>query len=160
MDGSVPGRYTQIAVPRWFNLALKTPDFMATPNVNNLLALFHFSVGDCRVLPATKIIDYNLQQFDVDRDCNYIELNCSSVEEARKRALVLAYLTYDIRMHNFVRLNTSKMMENPHIMNKMYKVLENFEIELVSKAINQKLGSVYVQQIKQQHAGFICTDKD
>jgi hypothetical protein len=109
---------------------------MATSNVNNLLALFHFSVGDCRVMPATKIIDYKMQQFDVDRDCNYIELNCSSVEEAKKRALVLAYLTYDIRMHNFVRLNTSKMMENPHIMNKMYKVLENFEIELVSKTVD------------------------
>lgn len=87
-------------------------------------------------MPATKIIDYKMQQFDVDRDCNYIELNCSSVEEAKKRALVLAYLTYDIRMHNFVRLNTSKMMENPYIMNKMYKVLENFEIELVSKTVD------------------------
>jgi len=52
-DGSVPGRYTNIAVPRWFGLPLKTPDFMATPNVNNLLALFHFNVGDCRVVPAT-----------------------------------------------------------------------------------------------------------
>jgi hypothetical protein len=26
-DGSVPGRYSQISVPRWFNLALKVPDF-------------------------------------------------------------------------------------------------------------------------------------
>jgi extradiol dioxygenase family protein len=52
-DGSVPGRYSQISVPRWFNLALKVPDFLATQNVNNLLALFHFSVGDCRVVPST-----------------------------------------------------------------------------------------------------------
>ena len=52
-DGSVPGRYSQTSVPRWFNLPLKVPDFLATQNVNNLLALFHFSVGDCRVVPAT-----------------------------------------------------------------------------------------------------------
>ena len=53
MDGSVPGRYSHIAVPRWFNLALKVPDFLATSNINNLLALFHFSSGDCRVVPST-----------------------------------------------------------------------------------------------------------
>jgi hypothetical protein len=29
-DGSVPGRYQHIAVPRWFNLTLKTPDFPTT----------------------------------------------------------------------------------------------------------------------------------
>jgi hypothetical protein len=29
-DGTVPGRYSVIAVPRWFNLALKVPDFLAT----------------------------------------------------------------------------------------------------------------------------------
>ena len=60
-------------------------------------------------------------------------MNTSSVEEAKKRALVLAYLTYDLREHNFVRLNSSKMMENPHIMNKMYKILDNFAIDLVEQ---------------------------
>jgi hypothetical protein len=57
-DGSVPGRYAQISVPRWFQLGMKVPDFLATQNVNNLLALFHFAVGDCRVVPSTHIIDY------------------------------------------------------------------------------------------------------
>jgi len=47
------GRYSVISVPRWFNIPLKVPDFMATQNVNNLLALFHFNMGDCRVIPST-----------------------------------------------------------------------------------------------------------
>lgn len=133
MDGSVPSRYSRTSVPQWFQLPLRTPDFIQTSNVNNLLALFHFNVGDCRVVPATHIIDYQKQQIDVDKSCYYIEISTSSVEEAKKRALVLAYLTYDVRTHNFVRLNTRSMMENPHIMSKMYKVFEKFSVEVIDK---------------------------
>jgi hypothetical protein len=127
-DGSVPGRYSMVSVPKWFNLKMTVPDFMATQNVNNLLALFHFSAGDCQVVPATQIINYKKQQIDVDRDCYYIQLNSHSIEEARKRALALAYLTYDLREHNFCRLSTANMMENPYVMNKMYKIFDNFQI--------------------------------
>jgi hypothetical protein len=52
------GRYKTIAVPRWFNLPLKTPDFMQTDYMNNLLALFHFNVGDCKVVPASQVINF------------------------------------------------------------------------------------------------------
>ena len=141
-DGSVPGRYAQISVPRWFQLNMKVPDFLATQNVNNLLALFHFAVGDCRVVPSTHIINYRNQAIDVDREAYYIEVNCSSVDEARKRALVLAYLTYDVREHNFVQLNTGAMMENPHVMNKMYKILDTFGIDLSDKEQGLDLKSV------------------
>lgn len=148
-------------MPRWFNLLLKTPDFLATQNVNNLLALFHFNIGDCRVVPSTQIIDYQNQQIDVDRSCYYIEVSCSSVDEAKKRALVLAYLTYDVREHNFVRVNTAKMMENPHLMNKMYKVFSKFEIEPLAKEPNSiDLKSVVAVQARQAHGGFLCTEKD
>jgi hypothetical protein len=84
------------------------------------------------VLPATHIIDYTKQKIDVDRNCYYIEINCSTVEEAKKRALVLAYLTYDLRAHNFVRLSSASMMANPFIMNQMYKIFDTFNIDLIS----------------------------
>jgi hypothetical protein len=51
-------RYMDVAVPRWFNLNFRTPKFDATPHVNNLMAFFHFNLGDCRILPATHIINY------------------------------------------------------------------------------------------------------
>lgn len=159
-DGSVPGRYSGVSVPKWYGLNLRVPDFLSTQNVNNLLALFHFNVGDCQVLPATKVINYQMQETDVDRDCYYIQINASSVEEAKKRALVLAYLTYDLRDHNFVRLNTAQMMENPHIMNKMYKILDNFDIPLIEKEQESDLKALVHTQQKQKHNGFICTEKD
>lgn len=159
-DGSVPGRYSQIAVPRWFNLPLKVPDFLATQNVNNLLALFHFNVGDCRVVPSTHIIDYHKQKIDVDRQCYYIEVNCSSVDEAKKRALVLAYLTYDVREHNFVRLTTGYMMANAHLMNKMYKIFDTHGIDFIDKEQGLDLKSLIATQERQQHGGFLCSDKD
>jgi hypothetical protein len=139
---------------------MKVPDFLATQNVNNLLALFHFSVGDCRVVPSTHIINYKKQTIDVDRECYYIEVNCSSIDEAKKRALVLAYLTYDVREHNFVRLNTGKMMENPHMMNKMYKILDTFGIDLIDKDQGLDLKALVAIQDRQPHSGFLCTDKD
>lgn len=72
----------------------------------------------------------------------------------------MAYLTYDVREHNFVRLNTGLMMENPHIMNKMYKVLDTFGIDLIDKEDGLDLKSVIAVQDRQQHGGFIATDKD
>ena len=86
----------------------------------------------------------------MDREAYYIEVNCSSTDEAKKRALVLAYLTYDVREVNFVRLNSSRMMENPHLMNKMYKILDTFGIELIDKD-NPGLG--YQAEIRRQTKG-------
>jgi hypothetical protein len=50
---------------------------------------------------------------DIDRNLCFLKMSCSSVLEARKRALVLAYLTYDMTRHIFVKLNTGEMLENP-----------------------------------------------
>jgi hypothetical protein len=44
-----------------------------------------------------------------------------------------------VREHNFVRLNTGKMMANPHVMNKMYKVLDTFGIDLIDKELDVDL---------------------
>lgn len=134
---------------------------MQTDYMNNLLALFHFNVGDCRVMPASQVINYLRQQNDVDRKRYYIEINCSSVDEAKKRALVLAYLTYDVREHNFVRLNTSTMMENPHLMHQMYKIFEKFlDVADQEEEGTIDLKAVMAVQERQQHGGFICSEKD
>jgi hypothetical protein len=46
---------------------------------------------------------------------------------------VLAYLTYDLRDHNFVRLCTSKMMENSHLLSKMYRIFDKFNVVLADE---------------------------
>ena len=86
-------------------------------------------------------------------------MNCSSVDEAKKRALILAYLTYDVRQNNFVQLNSSNMMLNPHIMNKMFKLLSNFGLDLENDD-KVDLKSTYALQSRQQHSGLICSEKD
>ncbi len=54
-------------------------------------------------------------------------------------------------------------MENAHLMNKMYKILDKFQIELIDKDYGNEsidVKSLFVKQEFQQHGGFICTDKD
>ena len=96
----------------------------------------------------------------MDRETYYIEISCSSVEEAKKRALVLAYLTYDLREHNFVRLSSAGMMVNPYNQKKMYDILDKFNIELIDKTDELDLKALTAMQQKQAHCGLICSEKD
>ena len=90
--------------------------------MNDLLGFFHYTTGDCVVLPATSIVDHTKCSIDVDRSLYFLKISCGSVEEAKKRALVLAYLTYDLTRHIFVKLNTSSMLENPYDHQNIYEV--------------------------------------
>lgn len=97
-------RYKNLAVPKWFNVSLRPPDFLVTPYVNNMQAFFHFNAGDCSIVPATHAVDYKNCKMDIDRNLYFLKMSCSSVEEARRRAIVMAYLTYDMTRHLFVKL--------------------------------------------------------
>ena len=52
------------------------------------------------------------------------------------------------------------MMANPHIMNKMYKLFDNFALDPIDGEQGMDLKSVVAVQERQQHGGFLCTDKD
>lgn len=65
-------------------------------------------------MPSTYILNYKECKMDIDRNLYFLKINCASILEARKRALVLAYLTYDMTRHIFVKLNTGQMLENPY----------------------------------------------
>lgn len=82
------------------------------------------------------------------------------MEEAKKRALVLAYLTYDLREHNFVRLSSAQMMVNPYNQKKMYNILDKFNIELIDKQDDIDLKGQVAMQEEQSHCGLVCSDKD
>lgn len=64
--------------------------------------MFHFNEGDCQIYPATYVINYEKCELDIDRNLYFLVIKCSSVEEAKRRALTLALLTYDIHKHLFV----------------------------------------------------------
>ena len=65
-------RFKQLAVPGWFNVPLHPPDFMQSPYINKLEALFHFTQDDCQILPATTILDYQNCQMDIDRNLYFL----------------------------------------------------------------------------------------
>lgn len=95
---------------------------------------------------------------DIDRNLCFLKISCSSVLEARKRALVLAYLTYDMTRHIFVKLNTGEMLENPFDHQNVYEVQELYNIE--ETAESELIESQIAKQLLQPHQGMILTDKD
>jgi hypothetical protein len=65
---------------------------------------------------------------DIDRSLYFLKVSCGSVLEARKRALVMAFLTYDMTRHVFVKLNTAEMLENPYDQQNIYEVQQLYSL--------------------------------
>lgn len=95
------------------------------------MALFHLNLVDCQIVPSTYVVDYKQCKIDIDRNLYYLKISCDSVLEARKRALILAYLTYDMTRHVFVKLNTAKMLENPFNNKNVYEVRDLYNLEIL-----------------------------
>ena len=71
---------------------------------------------DTEVIPANKVIDYKKKVIDVEEGLGFVKMQCQSVDEAKRRALVLALLTYDLKKSIFVKVATSKMLEDPFVL--------------------------------------------
>lgn len=95
---------------------------------------------------------------DIDRNLYFVKISCSTVEEARKRAIVMAYLTYDMTRHLFVKLHSGEMLENPFNFNSIYETHELFGLEMTLSDVDIKL--LVAKQVAQDHAGMILTEKD
>ena len=75
---------------------------------------------------------------DIDRNLYFLQINCGSVDEARRRAIVMAYLTYDMTRHLFVKLSTGKMLEDPFIHQNIYDAHEIFGLEIKNEEVDVK----------------------
>ena len=95
---------------------------------------------------------------DIDRNLYFLKIQCHSVLEARKRALVLAYLTYDMTRHVFVKMSTAQMLENPYDHQNVYEVHQLYNLEIFEDPVN--VAGNFASQQLQQHQGMILTDKD
>lgn len=59
-------------------------------------------------------------------------------------------------------------MENPHLMHQMYKIFDKFNLDLEENGEQEQgvqgpnidLKTVIAVQARQQHGGFICSEKD
>ena len=122
-------RYLKLSVPEWFKVKLTPAGFSSSPFCNNLLALFHFNKSGCEIVPTSQVIDYKRCKMSIDHSLFWVKMKCASVEEAKKRAIVLAYLTYDLTRQQFVKFHTSSMLHNPFHFNDTYKLHELFSLE-------------------------------
>ena len=95
---------------------------------------------------------------DIDRSLYFLQINCGSVDEARRRATVMAYLTYDMTRHLFVMLSTSKMLVDPFIHQNIYDTHEIFGLEIKNEEVDVK--ALLSDQACQPHQGIISTEKD
>ena len=115
-------RYHFQAVPQWFKLAFKAIDFPHTPYFNELQALFHLNEKDSLVLPVNYIINYHLKELDVDRDLTFVQITCNTIDEAKRRAYILAALTYDVHQSIFVNLATDDMLIDPFQLQNIFRL--------------------------------------
>ena len=73
--------------------------------LNDLMAIFHFTdsyaspegTSDTQVKDFNQIVNYRHKTIDLQKGLKFIEIRCGSVEEARKRALLVALLTFCFR---------------------------------------------------------------
>lgn len=71
---------------------------------------------------------------------------------------MLAYLTYDMTRHVFVKMSTAQMLENPYDHQNVYEVHQLYNLEIFEDPVN--VAGNYASQQMQQHQGMILTDKD
>ncbi|CDW82611.1 leucine-rich repeat and iq domain-containing protein 3 [Stylonychia lemnae] len=157
-------RYTSQAIPKWFDLNFRITDFSSTNHHNNLLAFFHYNEGDCQILPINYVIDYEKNQLDIDRNLYFLKMKCSSIDEARRRVLTMALLTYDIHQHLFLQMHTADMLQDPFMVMNIYAIKKRFGIsqnhELSQRQKLVDIKSNFYDQLKQNHQGLILSDKD
>lgn len=68
-----------------------------------------------QVLPANYVLDPYEKALDIDRSLSFIRIVFSSIEEARRRAYLIAALTFDLHSGLFVRMATKEMLQDPFV---------------------------------------------
>lgn len=83
--------------------------------VNDLMGIFHFTdakneeslhQNDSQVKDFNQIVNYRHKSIDLQKGLKFIEIRCGSVQEARRRALLVALLTYYFKQQFFIRVFT------------------------------------------------------
>ena len=70
----------------------------------------------------------------------------------------MAYLTYDMTRHLFVKLATGAMLEDPFTHQSIYDTHELYGLEIKNEEVDVK--AMISKQQAQAHQGMISTEKD
>lgn len=95
---------------------------------NDIMALVHFTDGGV----ASVLKDYNqiataqAKSLDLKKGLKFLEITCSCVHEAKRRALCIALLTFLLKHQTFIRLFTQKEIEQGFFLPKVRELWETY----------------------------------
>jgi hypothetical protein len=79
-----------------------------------------------------------MKEVDVDHGLCFLQVTCNNIDEAKRRAYILAALTYDIRSRIFVNFATAEMLQDPFQIQNIFILRKRFgfDSELSSDMTN------------------------
>lgn len=86
-----------------------------------MMALIHFTDGnqESTIKDYNQIANYHNKAIDLKKGLKFIEITCSSVLEAKKRALTIALLTFLLKNQVFIKVFTQKQIEEGFFLGKL-----------------------------------------
>eukprot|EP00347_Sterkiella_histriomuscorum_P020497 403337573 len=116
--------------PQW--LMNEIPDFQkfqyqhdkTTQFHNSYLGIIHKSSFDnlSIVKDYNEIVSHHNKQLHLNYGLNFIQIDCCSVSEARKRALLIAFLSYDLKQRNFIRMYTQNSLTDGIFLKGLFQI--------------------------------------
>ena len=96
------------------------------------MALFHYKDGtDPKVLEYNQIVDPNRKRLNMPHGYRFIKIDYGDVGEARRRALVLALLTFNFKTRSFITMYTREMMEEGFFLSSMHRQQEFYQSKVL-----------------------------
>ncbi|CAI2372624.1 unnamed protein product [Moneuplotes crassus] len=135
-------------------------------------ALVHFVEKPCTIKDFNEIVDYQTKSIEVRQGLRFVEIVCSTVEDARQRASIFANLTYNVRNNSFIKLFTDQnlsdalsSLSNIREIWLSYKIKGSKDIKrIIEKKSNKEKSSkrISLANTRKQipHSGFILHKED
>jgi hypothetical protein len=66
---------------------------------------------DTQVKDFNQIVNYRYKNIELQKGLKFVEVRCGSVQEAKKRALIVSLLTFYFKQQYFMRFFTQRQLE-------------------------------------------------
>lgn len=82
----------------------------------------------------SQVKDYNEivspyeKQMHLSYGLNFIEVQCGTVSEAKKRAMVLAFMSYDMKQKSFIRMYSKTSLSDGVFLKNLYQLWLKLEL--------------------------------
>jgi hypothetical protein len=151
-------RFEKQIMPKWWNVDFEIKlygDMERTDYESDSMAILHYSEN------PISIIDNNSWIKGKEQTVRFLKWEFNSVEEAKRRALILALLTYRFTKKTFVQFYTDEMMNNPLILMNLRELWTAFETHNWKDDTNHlDKKSNKTDLILPHHSGLVIAEED